>query len=401
MSPRYLAPPKEIAAAPSYASARACSSSSATPVTPRILPPFVTRRSPWRAVPLWKTSAPQPLGLLDAVDRRPRVVPLRIVPGGDHDGRRRARRGLQVDLRQVACRRPGECAEQVAVEAREERLCLRVAEPAVELEHLRAVRGQHQPREEDARERSAAPRELLEHWRVDPVDELGDLVDAEARHGRERSHAARVRAGVAVADALVVARGCERDGARAVTRARRRRAPPPRAVPRRRRRRRAQPQRRAPRPPPSCVRQTKTPLPAASPSALTTHGAAASSSICAVGTPAASSTSFAKLFEPSILAAAALGPNTGMPPWRSRSATPATSGASGPITARSISSDCASSSRASPSSARTGWQVPSAAIPGLPGAACSSAKRSLCASFHARACSLPPEPTISTRTRRV
>ena len=45
---------------------------------------------------------------------------------------------------------------------------------------------------------------------------------------------------------------------------------------------------------------------------------------------------FAKVFEPSSCAAALPGPNTGMPRSRSASATPATSGASGPITTRSI-----------------------------------------------------------------
>ena len=53
-------------------------------------------------------------------------------------------------------------------------------------------------------------------------------------------------------------------------------------------------------------------------------------------------TSFAKRFEPSIRAAAALGPNTATPPSRSASATPATSGTSGPITTRSIASARAS-----------------------------------------------------------
>ena len=47
--------------------------------------------------------------------------------------------------------------------------------------------------------------------------------------------------------------------------------------------------------------------------------------------------SLAKDFEPSIRAAASLGPNTATPARRSSSATPATSGASGPITTRSIS----------------------------------------------------------------
>ena len=119
----------------------------------------------------------------------------------------------------------------------------------------------------------------------------------------------------------------------------------------------------------SCVVQTKTPFPAASPSALITHGGRAIASWAAIGTRAAESTSLAKLFEPSMRAAAALGPNVAMPASRNSSATPATSGPSGPITARSIPSARASSSRPSLSSARTGWHVPSAAMPGLPGAA--------------------------------
>ena len=48
------------------------------------------------------------------------------------------------------------------------------------------------------------------------------------------------------------------------------------------------------------MRQTQTPLPAASPSALTTQGGRATASVRAVGTPAASMTSFANRFEPSI-----------------------------------------------------------------------------------------------------
>ena len=151
----------------------------------------------------------------------------------------------------------------------------------------------------------------------------------------------------------------------------------------------------------SCVRQMKTPLPAASPSALTTHGSRATASPSGVGTPAACMTSFAKRFEPSIRAAAALGPNTATPPSRSASATPDTSGTSGPITTRSIASARASASKPSASCACTGWHGPSPAIPGLPGAACSSVSRGLCASFQASACSRPPDPTTRTFTRRM
>ncbi len=117
------------------------------------------------------------------------------------------------------------------------------------------------------------------------------------------------------------------------------------------------------------VLQTMTPLPAARPSALSTHGARGSSRSRAVGTPAAAITSFANRFEPSIRAAAADGPNTEIPTCRRVSATPATSGASGPTTTRSAPSDRASSRSPSPSSDATGWHVASAAMPGFPGAA--------------------------------
>ena len=101
---------------------------------------------------------------------------------------------------------------------------------------------------------------------------------------------------------------------------------------------------------------------------------------------------------PSIRAAASVGPNTATPPRRSVSARPTTSGASGPTTTRSIASSRQSESSPSPSSARTGWHCPSAAMPGLPGAACSSSSCGLAASFQASACSRPPDPTISTFT---
>ena len=95
---------------------------------------------------------------------------------------------------------------------------------------------------------------------------------------------------------------------------------------------------------------TTTPLPAARPSSLTTYGgpnasrAAATSSgvlqsrASAVGTPAAAITSLANAFDPSSRAAAPDGPKQAMPAAVTASATPATSGASGPTTTRSTPS---------------------------------------------------------------
>ena len=152
----------------------------------------------------------------------------------------------------------------------------------------------------------------------------------------------------------------------------------------------------------SSLSQTKTPFPAASPSALTTHGVRGSASSAAVGTPAACRTSLAKDFEPSMRAAPALGPKTAVPAARSSSASPATSGASGPITTSSI--------RKAPGKAQqrlavvclngvTGSQRGDAGISGR-GVQLAEV-RSLPAILHASACSRPPPPTMRTFTRRV
>ncbi len=97
------------------------------------------------------------------------------------------------------------------------------------------------------------------------------------------------------------------------------------------------------------VRQTTAPFPAASPLALITKGSscrsiqasARSSSVklllAAVGTPALAITSLAKALEASIRAPAAEGPKASRPAARIRSANPSASGASGPITTRSMS----------------------------------------------------------------
>ena len=102
---------------------------------------------------------------------------------------------------------------------------------------------------------------------------------------------------------------------------------------------------------------TTTPLPAARPSSFTTYGApnwsnATSTSsrlshtcAIAVGTPALAMTSFANALLPSSRAAAPLGPKVANPAARRWSATPSTSGPSGPTTTRSTPS-CAASSAA-------------------------------------------------------
>src|SRR5262245_32872254 len=157
---------------------------------------------------------------------------------------------------------------------------------------------------------------------------------------------------------------------------------------------------------------TTTPLPAASPSALTTNGGpnsasaeAASPSLVqvrarAVGMPAASMTCLANDFDPSSMAARRPGPKQAMPAARSSSASPATSGASGPTTTRPGAVERASAVTAAMSARSTGCVVATRAMPGLPGAACRSVTSASAASARASACSRPPDPRRRTRTAR-
>ena len=118
----------------------------------------------------------------------------------------------------------------------------------------------------------------------------------------------------------------------------------------------------------------------------------------AVGTPASAMTCLAKAFEPSSCAAAPDGPNVANPAPRRASATPATSGASGPITTRSTASSRARRTTSSGSVAATAWLVPTSAVPALPGATCTAATAGSAASDRARACSRPPEPITRMST---
>src|SRR3982750_2301945 len=81
-----------------------------------------------------------------------------------------------------------------------------------------------------------------------------------------------------------------------------------------------------------------------------------------------------------------------MPTSRNASATPATSGASGPTTTRSIASRLASATTAPGSHGSTATHSAHRAMPGLPGAASSRPQLGDCLSLHASASSRPPDP---------
>ena len=296
----------------------------------------------------------------------------------------------------VRCAR--ERAEQVAFDPRQDRLRLRVAEAAVELEHARAIVGEHQAGVEQARERRAslapAPRA-----RVGARSRAARSTSGSPSPGRaSTTPSRRCSAPCPVADALEVLRRRKRDRAVAVGEGEERdllaleqlfdqdvaaeRGRPAR-----------------PASSSSCVRQTKTPLPAASPSAFTTQGTGRRRD----GPPSG------RLLPQDVfresLGALDAGGGGSRPEYRDPCAPERVGEADHQRRFRPDDDQvdvelAAEGQRPSPSSALTGWHSPSAAMPGFPGAACSASKPGLWLSFHASACSRPPEPTRSTFTAR-
>ena len=152
-------------------------------------------------------------------------------------------------------------------------LGLGVAEARVELDDPNPARRQREPGVEQAGKRCASPRHLvdrrLQHRREHLVDQPG----RRPRQRRVGAHAAGVRPGVAVADALEVLRRRQRHDGRAVGHREQRHLRPVEVL------LHHDPLAGTPRAPAAARSSvTTTPLPAASPSSLTTYGAPSSSS---------------------------------------------------------------------------------------------------------------------------
>ena len=309
--------------------------------------------------------------------------------------------------------RPPQQFAQVAGQPGHDDLGLRVAEPAVVLEHLGPVGGEHHAGVEEPR----VP---------DPLDLQRRAPSARRCPPIERSVADRRTAAASTRPCRRCWDRCRRrrplevlrepeghDPSRPPARTSRppalRATPPPgRSRPPRRRRR----PRDNPRSPlrPRRGRATVTPLPAASPSALTTTARPSSRRSPARtelgevpdtggrGCRAGRHSSFAHAFEPSMRAASRVGPKTGCPRASSSSARPATRAPQD----RRRSDRCLALDDAtrpcSTSSAATAGRSP-ARDAGVPGAAKSRSTVGFCASRQIMACSRPPPPTTRSLMR--
>ena len=323
-------PGNEIRPAASYAADRASATDGPRPVTARMRPPFVTRRSPCRAVPAWNTSAPSASASATPVMPPPRSPSAGIPLCREHDGHRRARGRADLDSGCVALRGSREHLEKICVEQRDDRLRLGIAEAAVELENARAVRRSASVRRRAARRtarhatrarraRARAPLRRAPPPPTVPSSETGAYAPMPPVFGPSSPSKARLKSCAETSGSAWRPSQIAKSETSGPSRSSSTTTSPP-----------APCSSRIASSTSTCVRQTKTPLPAARPSAFTTHGGRAIGSRAAAGTPAAAMTSFANAFEPSIRAAAALGPKTRKPNRRRASARPSTSGSSGP-----------------------------------------------------------------------
>src|SRR5438270_5231365 len=104
-----------------------------------------------------------------------------------------------------------------------------------------------------------------------------------------------------------------------------------------------------------------------------------------------------KALEPSSAAAALLGPKAAIPAASSASTRPATSGASGPTTTKSIAALRQNPIKPAVSLAATVTHSASSAMPALPGAQYTRSTNGEAAIAQASACSRPPDPTTRMR----
>src|SRR5919109_4085222 len=110
----------------------------------------------------------------DALDRRACVGPLRVVPSGEDDGHCGVLGRLERARGKSPACRGGEGLDEIPLDAREDRLRLRIPEPAVELQHLGAGVGQHQASVKQADEWRSALRKLGHDRPVHSLDQVLD-----------------------------------------------------------------------------------------------------------------------------------------------------------------------------------------------------------------------------------
>ena len=135
----------------------------------------------------------------------------RISGGSQHDAESSVQVPLGFDLVELAIDRMFQELQEIGFQAHQDRLGFGIAHAAVEFQGFdAAVLADHQSGVKEAGVRHAFERHALDGGVDDFADDLGVDARRDRRCRRVRTHAAGVGAGVAVADALVILAGGER-----------------------------------------------------------------------------------------------------------------------------------------------------------------------------------------------
>ena len=126
------------------------------------------------------------------------------------DGRRVAEAEWCASRQPIASRHRVQRLEQVALHQRQQRLRFRIAEARIELHHPRPLPREHQPSEQESRERAAGIAQGRERGLEDLASSAGHELGAAERDRCIRAHASRVGSDVASQETLVVLRRNER-----------------------------------------------------------------------------------------------------------------------------------------------------------------------------------------------
>ncbi len=152
-------------------------------------------------------------------DRRVLVVCAGVTLGSQDDGQCSLVAPFRVNPVQCASGRGVEDGQQITFQAHHQHLAFWIAEAHVVFNEFRALGGNHQSSKEHAGEGIT----IFRHARDRRLDDFfhGALHHGRGHYGGGRigTHAARIRTGITITDALVILRGCERQRGLAVGKA--------------------------------------------------------------------------------------------------------------------------------------------------------------------------------------
>jgi len=154
-------------------------------------------------------NAVDPRGGFESLDLGAFLRRAGIAVGRHHDSQRRVVAPFKIERVQCAVRGCPQGGEDVGAQPHHENLRFRISEAHVVFDELGAVLGDHESGEENTAKRRFARAHGGHCRQNDFIHRAPGHIRGHDRRGRIGAHAARIRPRIAVADTLVILRGCK------------------------------------------------------------------------------------------------------------------------------------------------------------------------------------------------